>query len=62
MITLTRTELQWIEMWLRELESIHKQGDGASHPLVKLNLSNSEQTRKKLQMILESGQKRIDVK
>ncbi len=43
MITLTRTELQWIEMWLRELESIHKQGDDASHPLVKLNLSTSKE-------------------
>lgn len=62
MTTLTRTELQWIEMWLRELESIHMQMDDADHPLVKLNLSNSERTREKIAMILESGQKRIEIK
>ena len=60
MITLTRTELRWIQLWLQELEAIH--ADETSHPLVKLNLENSKHTRRKLELILESGQKRIDIK
>lgn len=60
MISLTRTELRWIMMWLRELETIH--AEDASHPLVKLDMENSKIVREKIELVLERGQKRIEIK
>lgn len=62
MITLTKTELRWITSWLNELANRRSELSCADEPLVALDIANCKATSKKLEMILESGQKRIDIK
>ena len=62
MITLTRTELIWMKNWLDELEASRSNLNCADNTLVAMDIANCKATSRKLEMILASKQKRIDIK
>lgn len=62
MITLTRTELTWMKNWLDELAASRSNLNCADNPLVAMDIANCKGTSRKLEMILASKQKRIDIK